>query len=912
MNRKILLAFIAIFSIFAVYFSYLNNEKYPLGDIIIEANIQNGTNIEIFINKDWNNSLKQEIIPGRDHKYIFSGVPIDLLNLRIDPTNSPNTSFILKKVIFKTENKTYDLFADNMDGWFSSDCTCSQFKICKSINGDPTLSKSFDIGSFGGKGGNYIFGGTESFYGKLLYSSLLLMVITFFIVVSKNNFQTLIIILYSLIIFYLFKFAIDNINFNFNIIIPVNGSVGHASYFSLNKTYEIIKFNLIAFFVFIVSYVFFGSGRILIRSKTNTLDNNSKKINGYVIFLLIFLFALVAFPDFWWYSQKSVKHLSDYDSQNIATWAYQYYIGSVPYRDLWYPYSSYFYINPPIFPNNIFLFFHKSIIFASILFSILSLLKNKIIQLLLVCILYNIVIYKISPIYTERYFISLSILLIYYNYLIKKNNFKLVFIPLYLIYVSFFELNQVLYALISLIPLFIAYLFSSKYTIKNLVTLASPIFLYIFLLIPIALVLKKYEIYSEYLKFYENISVISKYSMFPANISSWIFNLTKDGLLFTIMVLSIIFSTISFSIFGRRDLRSFFSFSGAVLLGILFQKQLLRPSIVNDLIPVYILFVIILIFYYLQEINIKSNYKKFYSIIIFIILINFTLKFSINDFKSNIQNIIEKFKIVYINFNYYNNFIESREIYFNKNSFVFKNTNANEFSINFKNRYHLSKFNDIYVLGDDSFVYVSLDQQIPPYITYYNSSAIYSQKSIVSWLKFNSPKFILWDYKKTEFDGVPNYLRVPLVFDFIQKNYSFNSKFNNYEVLTKQDNSINSDNLIQWAGFLGKSIDFKGIIKNSNIEKSISNCIKSKSPNIIQINANDFQDLNASLNFIYNGNAYSISFILDKNIKNYYIYLDRLWFFKFFKSPDNLTINTRTNGLNFSLLQCDIDNDILY
>ncbi len=78
---------------------------------------------------------------------------------------------------------------------------------------------------------------------------------------------------------------------------------------------------------------------------------------------------------------------------------------------------------------------------------------------------------------------------------------------------------------------------------------------------------------------------------------------------------------------------------------------------------------------------------------------------------------------------------------------------------------------DVFALSDDPILYI-LTGQAPVYeANLYNTSPLYEQRRLVSWLAVRKPQYVNLDPAMTGFDQVPNAVRCPLVFAHVIGSY---------------------------------------------------------------------------------------------------------------------------------------------
>jgi hypothetical protein len=116
----------------------------------------------------------------------------------------------------------------------------------------------------------------------------------------------------------------------------------------------------------------------------------------------------------------------------------------------------------------------------------------------------------------------------------------------------------------------------------------------------------------------------------------------------------------------------------------------------------------------------------------------------------------------------------------------------------------------LYVLGDDPLFYILL-KQAPPYLTNgYNMSPIYEQQRTLEWLKWTRPRFVVWSPTNAAYDSTPNVVRLPLVFDYVIRNYGFLSAVGQHHILTRMSSGQIPD-VAYWRSTLGVGEDLGSI-----------------------------------------------------------------------------------------------------
>ena len=187
-----------------------------------------------------------------------------------------------------------------------------------------------------------------------------------------------------------------------------------------------------------------------------------------------------------------------------------------------------------------------------------------------------------------------------------------------------------------------------------------------------------------------------------------------------------------------------------------------------------------------------------------------------------------------------------------------------------------------FVLGDDSFFYILLGQKPPYFISFYNCSDIFSQHVYVRYLKEMNPQYAIWNKDRMSFDGVPNYTRCPIIFNYVIKHYKPRKRFGSYLILKKMNTGDIIDNTF-WEKTLGDTIDLGSIPYRSDAynmrNQSQRNNGISQEKLITKIYSDKKQK---GLVAFYSDNHLlgKVSFDVYTGINYYTFKLNRLWFIK--------------------------------
>lgn len=230
----------------------------------------------------------------------------------------------------------------------------------------------------------------------------------------------------------------------------------------------------------------------------------------------------------------------------------------------------------------------------------------------------------------------------------------------------------------------------------------------------------------------------------------------------------------------------------------------------------------------------------------------------------------------------------------------------------------------IYVLGDNSFWYILKPQAIPPYVSFYNMAPKKSQIQIITWLDTHKPEIVLWEPAKNKFDGVPNTVRCPLIFDYIVRNYFLNETpgTDRIRILKRKNSSGVSNNteINSWVKNLGNQVEY-GFIptvfhsfppKEDDLQISVIRITGSgeKDDKLAETTEKAFM-----LDF-GDGKRWEILFRFPPGTESATVRLDRLWFYSFYAAQidalDFQILAVNNTNLSLEKKRISVDYDSLY
>ena len=565
------------------------------------------------------------------------------------------------------------------------------------------------------------------------------------------------------------------------------------------------------------------------------IKNTSK---AYIIALFLSI-PFCAFNNNWHFIQKSFN----YDSLNIFTWAYARHLGYKPIIDTWYPYGIQFYINRSYPLGSLMLFSTNVITAAAILYYAKTLLgRGDKLILLLLCLVTACFLLDVNPDF--RYLISLALVLL--NNQAAASNGKIcgVFLFFYSLLAIFYEANQYIYSTLSLGFVYSIIYFNAKKIESGLrrIFLINVAVIFTSVIITYSIVGSDYRNLSN---FYLQMESMAIYGTIPISLSYLLGNFNSFIFLgFILFATPIIALQLSYISKIQTSTSVTLPLVWA-LLAVVAQKELVRPDMSYQ-VNAFVIYAISLV---LVE---KLSSSK---IIITAIISAASLFFFFSDYSyrylEKVHQTIEIFNLKK-NTESYN----SLSVLYSKTNLIYDKFDYNRF------KSEHSDYNSIYVLGDNSLIYIGLDAPLPPVINLYNTSPVYLQEATINWLKERNVQYILSEKSRGSFDSVPDLVRLPLLYHYIAKNYVFDSAIGEYTVYKL---AHNANMFSDWVPQFGTFVDYKHAIQSLACSDPKESLRLNNLPGRANVTI-EFSD------------GFLITFSSD-NSNNVCIQLSRIWFF---------------------------------
>lgn len=716
----------------------------------------------------------------------------------------------------------------------------------------------------------------------------------------------------------------------------VQNTVGNASFYGIEKESEMRAywFTVIALIIFVLAS---SSCWKFLENKFN-FPNNDKKTGeseskfSFLFFgFLVISISMLIFPDLsaldsW---GGPVINTNKFDRLNTTTWAYFRHLGLVPFKDFWYPYSGFFYTTSPFPPDIIFLWFHKMLLFVVTFFSVYVLLDFSKVRTLSILFfmfwMFQLGFFE-SPVFQKeifRYFLSVSIVLFYAASINSKKILSFFLLGTYMAYIFFMVPVQLIYAAPSCILILIVSLILSKDSYERMQHLKHAIIINVSattLMFLYMIYLSSQGALKEYFMFYKTVGDLANSSMISAgmyletvrnnDLMLFGFDVLFVVLMFCLMILSL--WNVCTSNTKLLKVSDFVPFAFAIIVILAYQKLIIRPWFVAFELMALPSTGLALLLAKNNFMQLRGGtFTKGFLLLIagtlfyFLVIASGVAEKMWDKDISKILNLPHNIRLALKGSQHWEEVENSRYL---PSSFTIDNASGSDLRAQFLKKMQFEKEDDLFVLGDDSYLYIILEKQAPFYICLYSQSILYSQQNTVDWLKKHRPKYVVWKSSFKEFDGVPNIVRVPLIFEYVIDNYTYESSEGGFIILKKKDPLVAVDTDF-WMYQLGNTVSLGFIPSRSDPDRFKTGNDNSKNNyTILTIdNPKPIHGKERTILFKHKNSFFKIKYKEQKNVYSYDIILERIWFWRFieenpdFKIPE-LTGHIRKIGLSKTIL----------
>lgn len=184
-----------------------------------------------------------------------------------------------------------------------------------------------------------------------------------------------------------------------------------------------------------------------------------------------------------------------------------------------------------------------------------------------------------------------------------------------------------------------------------------------------------------------------------------------------------------------------------------------------------------------------------------------------------------------------------------------------------------------FMLTDNQAVYILLGQHPPYHANAYNSSPIYEQRKVLRWLRQNRPPFAILDPAKLTFDAFQTAIRVPLYYNYVIEHYVPQETVGALALLRRR---LPDEPLATafWRATLGSTLDFGHFPRASSARRLPPCTAGAACQNFLKLSIENQSGGGGRLRvpFDAGGFDFTVTFNTVPGSGAYFLSLDRIWF----------------------------------
>lgn len=225
---------------------------------------------------------------------------------------------------------------------------------------------------------------------------------------------------------------------------------------------------------------------------------------------------------------------------------------------------------------------------------------------------------------------------------------------------------------------------------------------------------------------------------------------------------------------------------------------------------------------------------------------------------------------------------------------------------------------EVFALTDDPILYILTGQEPVYQSNLYSTSPLYEQRRLVSWLTATDPQYVTLDPAMMAFDQVPSVVRCPLVFAPVIEAYVPEQVVGRIEILRRRA-SGEFIPLPYWRDKLGATLNLGHLARVSSFSRfapckaqSGSGCVEFLRVRFMKEHP---EARTVSVPIEAEGFPFTVEFETVPSQDTYYVFLDRVWFWKTVKDyGGSLTIlkSKAADGLELQMISRADLQDVLY
>jgi hypothetical protein len=526
--------------------------------------------------------------------------------------------------------------------------------------------------------------------------------------------------------------------------------------------------------------------------------------------------------------EQMINQYGSWDIVNLTTWSAFRQMGYNWGKDFWYPYGEIMTLTDGIFGKLIMIFLQPVIIFLVGLIFIKLIQTHNITNvnnLSIVLILQSIYLFYSTDANTLRYFIPIlfsTVALV--TAVVMKSFIKVILfqVPLLFLVYAVYDGIIVSYA-IFLTLLVIYYIVSNR---NQLILKVISIHL-----VNLILVFVKIRVYTQTDNMIQMLSLntVTSNGIRSPLIPGGLTTALPLSQLLTYVVPWLFLIIVVFHIARNKNRLTVNSIPIKlvqinILLFSLFllYRHLMWPPKYDILLPVNILIISSFIFEYCISKMDAEKFKWIREVSIVVILI---ILFQLNFFTSIFNNLLQVNSYFGATKNLFSYSMKNQDSLFYSDwvKSIRKTNNNLQISTEFPDYLRDNRF---YIFGDypihHGWNYILMNSKPYYTITNWETTAPIVEDKVLQEFQSDPPKFIVLDLRNRDFMGIPYFLRVPNITEYIFLNYSEIDRIGNLIILKKSKEIVIENNIRLFVEIFGNKLDFK--FYPAKLRPNLKNC----------------------------------------------------------------------------------------
>jgi hypothetical protein len=901
--------------------------------LTVDMLVDRGGAVEVYLNDPSLPPLRAAVTPNVRTKYRFSGIPLHVKMFRLDPTDAADATINIYGITFESRGQTVlQIPPAAIASWQQANIAQNRLipgaLSMKASNDDPILASDLNLSID-------VMPRSLAALGEALarpYNLILFGLFLLFLIAGCSSWWGLRRCA-VLAAWHIVGYGMVAVLMRIGGPAPsVHSAVGHASLIGYPKFHDYLAaFALLG----LAAVICLGAVRLgflqdfAVPADSPVTGRQDRRYSQWAVNTVVILFIVLLYQPDLTATLDSLRHFhvtraSNWDFGILGFWSYLVHNGRLPYRDFWYPYGGFYLQAKPLPFGEIALWIHQVICLSLLYLGLFYVLGRKLAATLAGFLVLLIPAYFGMLSGWPRYILAIDFILAYLAlHTIKpaSSRYRWLLAPV-AGYVFFMEPVQLMYGVAGLILYSLlefvlrsggvhGRLLARKSILNFFGPLATD---YLPVMLGVCAVLAWFAFTGQlggFLEFNASANRMYEYSAVPSDIAAWMGpRLTAQSVFVIIFYLL----TIAFFEWIRSRGKVDDSLTALLVLGgtafACLQKQVMRPHMAEQLIIYPAVGTVLYVAWMWHRRTLIQNVLVgcFVGLVLAMGIHNNFDRIAYTSLREGFSRTARNAQLL---------FTRTPEI---------GEVNAAQYSSGhidipemhavvsvLQSDYGLKTGEAIYVLGDDPFFYILMGEDGPYVTNNYNSSPLHDQQRIVTWLQRTSPRFVIWNASDKQFDAVQNVVRVPVIYNYVIRTFTFARTIGPYTILRSRGAQEPVD-LAFWAARLGPSIQL-GHIPGMASPPPSEECAANKTgcgDYLLMRVPRQYMGLGISVQVRSKAGDFILSFETDRSASEYVVPLERIWFWPILSKVDPDPSFVRPPGTQLNLVHRRTNEDVLY